>query len=60
MNYVNVISELDGSNYGKWYEKLEIALAMANIDLVVTTPEPKEPEKPVRAQNDSNNVWSTR
>jgi len=47
MTYVNDILELDGNNYGKWYQKLEIALAMANIDLVVTTPAPQEPEKPV-------------
>ena len=47
MTYVNPIPELDGNNYGKWYQKLEIALAMANIDLVVTTPAPQEPEKPV-------------
>ena len=45
MTYVNAIPELDGNNYGKWYQKLEIALAMANIDLAITTPAPKELEK---------------
>ena len=49
MSYVNEISELNGQNYGKWYQVLEIALAMANIDLVVTVPAPKELAKPVRA-----------
>jgi hypothetical protein len=31
MTHVNDIPELDGNNYGKWYQELEIALAMANI-----------------------------
>ena len=49
MTYVNAIPELDGNNYGKWHQKLEIALVMANIDLPITTSAPQEPEKPVRA-----------
>ena len=48
MSYVNDIPELHGQNYGKWHQKLEIALAMAEIDLAVTVPAPKEPEKPVQ------------
>jgi len=52
MSYVNEIPKLNGQNYGKWYQKLEITLAMADIDLAVTVPAPKEPEKPVRAQNE--------
>ena len=60
MTYVNAIPELDGNNYGKWYQKLEIALAMANIDLAITTPAPKEPEKPVRAQNGETAAWAIR
>jgi len=60
MNYVNAIPELDGSNCGKWYQKLEVALAMSNIDLSVTMPEPKELEKPVRAQNEADIAWTAR
>ena len=60
MTYVNAIPELDGNNYGKWYQKLEIALAMANIDLAITTPAPQEPEKPVRAQNEEAAAWAIR
>ena len=52
MNLLNGIPELDGRNYGKWYQKLEIALAMANIDLAINTPQPQELEKLVRAQNE--------
>ena len=60
MSYVNEILELHGQNYGKWHQKLEIALAMAEIDLAVTVPAPKEPKKPVRAQNEVDNAWAIR
>ena len=43
MSYVNDIPELHGQNYGKWGQKLEIALALAEIDLAITVPAPKEP-----------------
>jgi len=29
-----------------------------NIDLAVTVPVPKEPAKPVRAQNEANDAWT--
>ena len=60
MSYVNEIPELHGQNYGKWHQKLEIALGLAEIDLVVTVPAPKEPEKPVRAQNEADDAWAIR
>ena len=33
---------------------------MAEIDLAVTVPAPKEPEKPVRAQNEADDAWAIR
>ena len=60
MNLLNAIPELDGRNYGKWYQKLEIALAMANIDLAINTPHPQEPEKPMRAQNETDAAFAAR
>ena len=60
MSYVNEIPELHGQNDGKWCQKLEIALALAEIDLAVTVPAPKEPEKPMRAQNETDDVWTIR
>ena len=60
MSYVNEIPELHGQNFGKWHQKLEIALAMAEIDLAVTVPAPKEPGKPVRAQNKADDAWAIR
>ena len=60
MSYVNGIPELHGQNYGKWHQKLEIALALAEIDLAITVPAPKEPEKPMRAQNEADDAWTIR
>ena len=60
MSYVNEIPELHGQSYGKWCQKLEIDLALAEIDLAVTVPAPKEPEKPVRAQNEADDAWAIR
>ena len=60
MNLLNGIPELDGRNYGKWYQKLEIALAMANINLAINTAQPQEPEKPVRAQNETDAAFAVR
>ena len=60
MNILNAIPELDGRNYSKWCQKLEIALAMANIDLAINTPHSQEPEKPMRAQNETNAAFAAR
>ena len=60
MNLLNGIPELDGRNYGKWYQKLEIALTMANIDLAINTSQPQVPEKPVRAQNEADATFTAR
>ena len=35
-------------------------MAMADIDLAVIVPAPKEPEKPVRAQNEADDAWAIR
>ena len=60
MNLLNGIPKLDARNYGKWYRKLEIALAMVNIDLTINTPQPQEPEKPVKAQNETDAAFTAR
>ena len=57
---MNDIPELHGQNYGKWHQKLEIALATAEIDLAVTVPAPKEPKKTVRVQNEADDAWAIR
>ena len=42
------------------FQKLQIALAMANIDLAITMPAPEEPENPLRTQNNANDAWAIR
>ena len=45
---------------GNGFQKLQIALAMTNIDLVIIMPAPEEPENPVRAQNEADDAWAIR
>jgi hypothetical protein len=40
------------------FQKLQIALAMANIDLTIIMPAPEEPENPMRAQNEADDAWA--
>ena len=41
-------------------QKLQISLAMANIDLAIITLAPEELENPVRAQNEADDAWAIR
>jgi len=45
---------------GNVFQKLQIALAMANIDLAIIMPAPEEPENPVRNQNKANDACAIR
>jgi len=45
---------------GNGFQKLQIALAMTNIDLVIIMPAPEEPENLVRAQNEADDAWAIR
>ena len=40
------------------FQKLQIALAMTNIDLTIIMPAPEEPENPVRAQKQADDAWA--
>ena len=42
---------------GNGFQKLRIALAMTNIDLVIMM---RAPENPVRAQNEADDAWAIR
>ena len=42
------------------FQKLQIALAMTNIDLTIIMPALEEPENPVRAQNKTDDAWAVR
>ena len=45
---------------GNIFQKLQITLAMTNIDLAIIMPALEEPENPVRAQNEADDAWAIR
>ena len=45
---------------GNGFQKLQLALAMTNIDFAIIMPDPEEPENPVRAQNKADDAWAIR
>jgi hypothetical protein len=47
-------------NYGSWRETIEIALALMEIDLALTTDAPKEHEKPVLRDGEIAQAFATR
>jgi len=42
---------------GNGFQKLQIAVAMSNIDLAIIMPAPEEPKNPARAQNKAYDAW---
>ncbi|CAO2143693.1 unnamed protein product [Urochloa humidicola] len=42
---INGIEQLNGSNYPSWKEKLEIMLALLDLDYALNNEAPKEPEE---------------
>jgi hypothetical protein len=47
------------SNYGSWRKIIEIALALMEIDLVLTTDAPKESKKPVLHDGETVQAFAT-
>ena len=45
---------------GNGFQKLQIALAMTNIDLIIIMPALEESKNLVRAQNEANDAWAIR
>lgn len=58
--YISAIEPLNGNNYGSWREKIEIALALSNIDLALTEPCHTAPVAPVRAEGESEDAFKKR
>ena len=54
MTFISQIEPLNGGNYSKWKEQVEMTLALADIDLASYLTVPLEPVAPVRAQNESS------
>jgi hypothetical protein len=60
MTYILHIPPLDGNNYRVWREKYELALALSENDLALTSPCPTEPVDPVRAENETDTDFTAR
>jgi hypothetical protein len=54
------IPTLNGSNYRVWREKYELELALGEVDFVITSSCPTEPEDLVRGENESDTDFSAR
>jgi len=42
------------------FQKSQIDMAMAHIDLAIIMPAPEEPENLVRAENEADDAWTIR
>ena len=57
MTCLKDVPTLRGDNYSEWWKKVELAFVCAEVDWVVTTPQPVKPAKPVRASDDDDSAW---
>ena len=60
MMFISSIPPLNRSNYNIWREKLEIALALSDNDLALTSPCHTQSEDPVRTENETDAAFATR
>ena len=54
MAFISHIPPLEGGNYRIWQKKYEVALALSENDLALTSPCPTKPVDPVRAENETD------
>jgi len=57
MRCIKDILVLKGDNYGEWRKNVDLAFISAEMDWVLTEPQPTEPPAPVRAIDDSDAAW---
>ena len=60
MAFISHIPPLEGSNDRVWREKYELALALSENDLALTSPCPTEPVDPVWEENESDANFTAR
>ncbi|XP_066392367.1 uncharacterized protein [Miscanthus floridulus] len=58
--FISHIPPLEGGNYRVWREKYELALALSENDLALTSPCPTKPVDPVREENESDADFTVR
>jgi hypothetical protein len=60
MSCIKEIPTLKENNYMEWKKKIDLAFILAEVDWVVTSPCPIEPEALVRETNEADAAWATR
>ena len=60
MAFISHIPPLEGGNYHVWREKYELALALSENNLALTSPCPIEPMDPVREENKTDADFTAR
>ena len=60
MSFVSSIEPLNGGNYGSWRDKIEMGLALCDLDLALTAPCSTEPKDPVRGEKESEDDFNKR
>ena len=60
MAFISHIPPLEEGNYRIWREKYELALALSENDLALTSPCPTESVNPVRAENETDADFTAR
>ena len=60
MAFILHILPLEGGNYRVWREKYELALALSENDLALTSPCPTEPVDPVMEENETDADFTAR
>ena len=60
MAFISHIPPLEGGNYRVWREKYELALALFENDIALTSPCPTEPVHPVREDNETDADFTAR
>ena len=60
MTFLQHIPPLEGGNYRVWREKYELALALSENDLALTSLCPTEPVDPVREDNKNDADFTAR
>lgn len=60
MSFISAIEPLNGENYGSWREKIEMGLALYDLDLALIEACPKEPKDPVRGDQESEDDFNKR
>uniref|UniRef100_A0ACD5YPA3 Uncharacterized protein n=1 Tax=Avena sativa TaxID=4498 RepID=A0ACD5YPA3_AVESA len=60
MSFISAIEPLNGGNYGSWREKVEMGLALLDLDLALIEACPNEPVDPIRGEKENEEDFKKR